>query len=212
MTNNWQIEKYSAAFVPQIPGGVTDKHWSMIENLRQTCRRFLVVWLTSIDLWSKICSTNAADSWWCDWQTLIYDRKSAANVPQIPGGVTDKHWSMKENLRQTCRRFLVVWLTSIDLWSKICGTNATDSWWCDWQTLIYDRKSAANVPQIPGGVTDRRRTTDGQCNPALLRPQMGYILSQSCRKPTRRWLCRCGRSASTCISIMTSWRERQNRN
>jgi hypothetical protein len=98
-------------------------------------------------------------------------------MPQIPGGVTDKHWSMIENLRQTCRRFLVVWLTSIDLWSKICGTNAADSWWCDWQTLIYDRKSAANVPQIPGGVTDRRRTTDGQCNPALLRPQMGYIIS-----------------------------------
>ena len=30
--------------------------------------------------------------------------------------------------------------------------------------------------QIPGGVTDRRRTTDGQCNPALLHPQIGYIL------------------------------------
>jgi sulfur relay (sulfurtransferase) DsrC/TusE family protein len=155
MTNNWQIEKYSAAFVLQIPGGVTDKHWSMIKNLRHLCCRFLVVWLTSIDLWSKICGIRAADSWWCDWQTLIYDRKSAARMPQIPGGVTDKHWSMIENLRHSCRRFLVVLLTNIDLWSKICGTNAADSWWCDWQTLIYDRKSAAFVPQIPGGVTDK---------------------------------------------------------
>jgi hypothetical protein len=114
MTNNWQIEKYSAENVQQIPGGVTDKHWSMIENLRQTCRRFLVVRLTNIDLWSKICGIRAADSWWCDWQTLIYDQKSAAFVPQIPGGVTDKHWSMIENLRHSCRRFLVVWLTDVE--------------------------------------------------------------------------------------------------
>jgi hypothetical protein len=42
--------------------------------------------------------------------------------------------------------------------------------------MIYDQKSAAFVLQIPGGVTDRRRTTDGWCNPALLRPQIGYIL------------------------------------
>jgi hypothetical protein len=109
-----------------------------------------------------------------NWQIEKY---SVANVPQIPGGVTDKHWSMIENLRQTCRRFLVVWLTNIDLWSKICGKHAADSWWCDWQTLIYDQKSAANVPQIPGGVTDRRQTTDGRCNPALLCPQIGYIMS-----------------------------------
>jgi uncharacterized protein YifN (PemK superfamily) len=114
MTNNWQIEKYSAAFVPQIPGSVTDKHWSMIENLRHSCRRILVVWLTNIDQWSKICGIRAADSWWCDWQTLINDRKSAAFVPQIPGGVTDKHWSMIENLRHECRRFLVVWLTDVE--------------------------------------------------------------------------------------------------
>jgi hypothetical protein len=176
MTNNWQIEKYSAANVPQIPGGVTDKHWSMIKNLRHSCRRFLVVWLTNIDQWLKICGIRAADSWWCDWQTLINDLKSAAFVPQIPGGVTDKHWSMIKNLRHSCRRFLVVWLTNIDQWSKICGICAADSWWCDWQTLIYDRKSAANVPQIPDGVTDRRWTTDGRCNPALLHPQIGYIM------------------------------------
>jgi hypothetical protein len=108
-----------------------------------------------------------------NWQVEKY---SAANVPQIPGGVTDRHWSMIENLRQTCCRFLVVWLTNIDLWSKICGIRAADSWWCDWQALIYDRKSAAFVPQIPGGVTDRCRTTDRRCNPALLHPQIGYIL------------------------------------
>jgi hypothetical protein len=105
--------------------------------------------------WEIFCGIRAADSWWCDWQTLIYDRKSAANVPQIPGGVTDKHWSMIENLQHECSRFLVVWLTNIDLWSKICGKRAADSWWCDWQTLIYDRKSAAQMPQIPGGVTDK---------------------------------------------------------
>jgi hypothetical protein len=97
-----------------ILGGVTDKHWSMIKNLRHLCHRFLVVWLTDIDLWLKICGIRAADSWWCDWQTLIYDRKSAAFVPQIPGGVTDKHWSMIKNLRHSCRRFLVVWLTDIE--------------------------------------------------------------------------------------------------
>jgi hypothetical protein len=117
--------------------------------------------------WEIFCGKHAADSWWCDWQTLIYDRKSAANVPQIPGGVTDRHWSMIENLRHSCRRFLVVWLTSIDLWLKICGICAA---------LIYDRIAAAFVPQIPGGVTDRRQTTDGRCNPARLHPQIGYIM------------------------------------
>jgi hypothetical protein len=51
------------------------------------------------------------------------------------------------------------------------------------------------VPQIPGGVTDRRRMTDGRCNPALLRPQIGYILTPtlgtgqnhpySCQQPAK---------------------------
>jgi hypothetical protein len=108
-----------------------------------------------------------------NWQIEKY---FAANVPQIPGGATDRHWSMIENLRHSCRRFLLVWLTDIDLWSKICGIRAADFCWCDWQTLIYDQKSAAFVPQISVGVTDRCRMTDGWCNPALLHPQIGYII------------------------------------
>jgi hypothetical protein len=64
--------------------------------------------------WEIFCGKRATDSWWCDWQTLIYDRKSAAFVPQIPVGVTDRHWSMIENLRHLCPRFLLVWLTDVE--------------------------------------------------------------------------------------------------
>jgi hypothetical protein len=63
--------------------------------------------------WEIFCGKRATDSWWCDWQTLIYDQKSAAFVPQIPVGVTDRHWSMIENLQHMCPRFLLVWLTDV---------------------------------------------------------------------------------------------------
>jgi hypothetical protein len=37
----------------------------------------------------------------------------------------------------------------------------------------------AFVPQIPGGVTDRRQMTDRCCNPALLHPQIGYKIGNT---------------------------------
>jgi hypothetical protein len=100
---------------------------------------------------------------------------------------------------------------------------AADSWWCDWQTLIYDRKSVANVPQIPGGVTDRRRTTDGRCNPALLRPQMGYIMLAHTISPNIRVLLKTKflnqaarvKNAASMPQILaiaaTNWRNKSNR-
>jgi hypothetical protein len=73
------------------------------------------------------------------------------------------------NLRHPCRRFH--WSVSqmskqLTDWEIFCGKRAADSWWCDWQTLIYDWKSVAFVLQISVCVTDRCRTTDGRCNPA----------------------------------------------
>jgi hypothetical protein len=41
---------------------------------------------------------------------------------------------------------------------------------------MYDGNSATFVPQNSIGLTDRCRLTYRQCNPALLHPQIGYIL------------------------------------
>jgi hypothetical protein len=42
---------------------------------------------------------------------------------------------------------------------------------------MYDVNSATFVPQNSIGLTDRCRPTYRQCNPALLHPQIGYILA-----------------------------------